>query len=244
MMLSMPTNCHPDRETCRRHLPGRMMQIYSLKLAKIPVEVRSVQLYGYIAVRDERDSLLKYIVNHSKNAPITLQQGSFIEMTGPKRGISMFCDVLFEFDMRIKKGEREEDDLQLIDGLCGIPFTNRINGDCGAVDITLALVPRAVEATIEVGISEVQSGFNLSLSSFVFINGLYQEIKHFHGTIGEPCVLRRFVVAVVMDTMMHLEFKVGQNGSKHIVERYCSFKVNIHGCADQQIVHKVATILV
>ncbi|TVU26828.1 hypothetical protein EJB05_29393, partial [Eragrostis curvula] len=135
----------------------------SLKLAKIPVEC---EMSG--------DSLLNYIVNHSKNAPITLQQGSFIEMTGPKRA-------------------------------CGIPFTNRINGDCGAVDITLALVPRAVEAT-EVGISEVQSGFNLSSVRFVFIN----EIKHFHGTIGEPCVLRRFVVAVVMDTMMHLEFKVGK----------------------------------
>ncbi|GJN03074.1 hypothetical protein PR202_ga20479 [Eleusine coracana subsp. coracana] len=184
-----------------------MMQIYVLKLAKIPMGVNSVQLYGYIAVRDERDSLLNYIVNHTRDAPITLQQGSFIEMTGPKRGISMCCSVLIEFDMRIKKGDREEDDLQLIYGTtdyCELgtpwkPFTNRINGDCGAVDITLALVYSAVEATIEVLVSKVHSHFNLSLSSFVFINESYQEIQHFHDTIGESCVLRRFVVAVVMD---------------------------------------------
>ncbi|GJN03073.1 hypothetical protein PR202_ga20478 [Eleusine coracana subsp. coracana] len=114
-MLTMPTYCYPDRETCEFHQPHRMMQIYALKLAKIPTGVRSVQLYGYIAVRDERNSLLNYIVNHTRDAPITLQQGSFIEMTGPKRGISMCCSVLIEFDMRIKKAGREEDDLQLID---------------------------------------------------------------------------------------------------------------------------------
>jgi hypothetical protein len=44
-------------------------------------------------------------------------QGSLIEMIGPKRGISMGDAVLLEFDMRIKKGEQEKDDLQLIDGV-------------------------------------------------------------------------------------------------------------------------------
>jgi hypothetical protein len=38
-------------------------------------------------------------------------------MTGPKRGILMLSDVLFEFDMRIKTGVNEEEDIQLIDGL-------------------------------------------------------------------------------------------------------------------------------
>ena len=63
-------------------------------------------------------------------------QGSLIEMTGPERGIVLNCDVLFEFDMRIKNGEQDENDLQLIDGITefyemsmpGKPFTIRING--------------------------------------------------------------------------------------------------------------------
>ena len=44
-------------------------------------------------------------------------------MTGPTRGIVIFADVLMEFDMRIKTGEKEEDDLQLIDGVAY--FNNR-----------------------------------------------------------------------------------------------------------------------
>uniref|UniRef100_A0A0E0K7M0 DUF6598 domain-containing protein n=1 Tax=Oryza punctata TaxID=4537 RepID=A0A0E0K7M0_ORYPU len=52
-----------------------------------------------------------------KDDPITVQHGSLIEMTGPKRGIALIPECLFEFHMRIKTGEKEEDDLQLIDGM-------------------------------------------------------------------------------------------------------------------------------
>ncbi|KAF7107088.1 hypothetical protein CFC21_107768 [Triticum aestivum] len=221
MMLSDPIDCFPDRERCAVHYVCNMMQIFSLKLAKVPVITSSVQLYGYIAVRDCLDSLLNYIFNRSRDDPITVQQGSLIEMTGPKRGITMTSPVLVEFDMRIRKGEQEEDDLQLIDGAidCELttpsrPSTNRINGDCGAVDITLARVPGAVEATIDVVISKVQSGFNLSLSSFVFAGGSHQGIELFCGIIGEPCGLtRRYVIAVEMGSWMYLKFNVGQKGS-------------------------------
>uniref|UniRef100_K3YC65 DUF6598 domain-containing protein n=1 Tax=Setaria italica TaxID=4555 RepID=K3YC65_SETIT len=161
--------------------------------------------------------------------PILMQQGSLIEMTGPKRAISLCASVLFEFDMRIKNGDQEEDDLQLIDGAVGYcelgapcwPFTNLIKGDYGAVDITLALIYRAVEATIEVVISELQNSFHLSLSS-----------------------LRRYVVAVVMDTWMHLKFRVGQNGSRDGVERYISFEANQHGCAGRQVMFEFTSISV
>ena len=109
-------------------------------------------------------------------------QGSLIEMTGPKRGIEMQSAVLIEYDLRIKKGEHEVDDLQLIDGISDFselttptckPFLNRIDG---AVDITLAMLSEAVEATIEVDITQVHgSGFRLLLSSYV--GGLEREKK-------------------------------------------------------------------
>ncbi|TVU08556.1 hypothetical protein EJB05_41965, partial [Eragrostis curvula] len=250
MMLSEPnTDCEPDQERCLRHGPSHMMQIFSLKLAQIPIGNNSVELYGYIAARDSRDSLLNYIVNLSSDDPIIMQQGSLIEMIGPKRGISMGACVLLEFDMRIKKGEQEEDDLQLIDGAsdfsefapCRV-ITSRINGECGAVDITEALLYDAVEATIEVEISKAQNGFSLSLSSFVFIYGLHEEIQLFHGTIGEPCSLRRFVIAVEMDTWMHMKFKIGQKGCKNHIERYFSFKANNHGYKCQQVICDLASI--
>ena len=174
-------------------------------------------------------------------------------MTGPKRGITMSSSVIVEFDMRIKKGEFERDDLELIDGatsFCGLttpsrPFTSRINGDCGAVDITFARVPNAVEATIDVIISEVQSEFSLSLSSFVYIGGSHQEIQLFCGIIrDESCGLRRrYVIAVELDTWIHLNFKVGQKGSKYDdLESYCDFKANLHGNACEQIMLEHASI--
>jgi hypothetical protein len=180
-------------------------------------------------------------------------QGSLIEMTGPKRGIAMCSSVLVEFDMRIKKGEQEKDDLQLIDGVteyCDLttgrfPFTERINGNHGAVDITLARVPDAVEATIDIVISKVKSEFNLSLDSSVFAGRSHQRIQLFRGFIGESCGLRRNVIAVKMGTRMLLKFKVGQKDSKcDDLEHYCYFNASIHGCACRQIVLEHASISV
>ena len=149
---------------------------------------------------------------------IIILQGSLIEMTGPKRGISMTSSVLIEFDMRIKKGEQEEDDLQLIDGAidyCEVttafrPFIDRINGNCGANETTQARENNAVEATIDITISKVLSGFILSLISIVFVGESHQGIELFCGLIGESCGLTsRYVIAVEMDTLMHLRLMVG-----------------------------------
>jgi len=82
-----------------------------------------------------------------------------------------------EFDMRIKTGDREEDDVQLIDGMTeydgmrmpGKPFTHRISGDAGgAVDMSLSDVC-GFEATVEVAISEVGDVMlSISLSAVLF----------------------------------------------------------------------------
>jgi hypothetical protein len=177
-------------------------------------------------------------------------QGSLIEMTGPKRGIVLNCDVLFEFDMRIKNGEQEENDLQLIDGITefyemsmpGKPFTIRINGDAGAVDMSLTNV-YGVEATVEIFISEVENGFDLSICCVVSVLEEHKEFQLFGAPIGESCGLRRFVIAVSMDTMMHLKFKVHQHGS-NVVEHCCSFEAKLHGCASHDIKLEVASLSV
>lgn len=73
-MLSGPANCNISGGTCTEHTTSRMLQIFSLKLAKISVEGASVELYGYIAVRDELDPLLNYVVNVSRDDPIIVEQ--------------------------------------------------------------------------------------------------------------------------------------------------------------------------
>lgn len=171
-------------------------------------------------------------------------------MTGPKRGIELSRAVLVEYDMRIKTGAREEDDLQLIDGVSIVneiltsrqPVTNRIHGDCGAVDISRALLDYAFEATVEVMISEVQTSFHLCLSCFT--SGLHEEIQFFNGMIGgESCGLRRHVVAVMEDECMDLEFKVGL-GPKCLVEHLCCFEATNHGSTSEKIKTEFALISV
>jgi len=51
-----------------------MLQIFSLKLASIPVEHGPVELYGYIATRDTLDCLLNYVINFSRDDPIIIEQ--------------------------------------------------------------------------------------------------------------------------------------------------------------------------
>ncbi|CAO2044562.1 unnamed protein product [Urochloa humidicola] len=251
MMLSDPKDCMFHNGTCIQHQPRPMLQIFSLKLAKIPMDANSVELYGYIATRDVLDPLLNYIVDVSRNDPINIKQGSLIEMTGPKRGIELCDTTLIEYDMRMKTGKQEKNDLQLIDGVSIVDdrstvtkclFTKRIHGDCGAVDITVSRLV-AVEATIEVHISEVRNTFNLCVGCFT--SGLGQEIQLFDGAIGESRGLRRSVVAAVIDTWMDLKFKVGSGPySSREAEHCCTFKAINHGWTSQLIKTEFASILV
>jgi len=237
---------------CRYYTTSNMMQFFSLKLAKSPINNGSLQLYGYIAARDEFDSMLNYVFNRSREDPIIVQQGSLIKMTGPKRGIALYCDVLLEFDMRIKNGEKEEDDIQLIDGMSEFqalfmpwePTKVRIDGNCGAVDMSIALINDAVAATVEVIISEVQNGFDLSLSSIISVVEGHEEFQLFHGPVGEWRGFKRFVIAVTMDTTMHLKFIAGHKCSKPDIEHKCSFKAKLNGYASHRIKLGLASIMV
>ncbi|XP_066393992.1 uncharacterized protein [Miscanthus floridulus] len=234
MTLSEPTHCIFYNGTCVEHDPGRMLQIFSIEMASISLDSGSVELYGYIATRDVIDPLLNYVISFSRDDPIIVRQGSVINMIGPKRGIDIYDLTLIEYDIRIKTGEHEKDDLQLIDGASIIthvgtwnrPCSICIPGDCGAVEIIFSRVEPAVEATIEVLISEVQSSFSLSLGCLT--SELIKEIQLFDGAILESCGLKRFVVAVVMDSLIDLKFKVGTLPF-NFDQRRCTFEAKTHG---------------
>jgi hypothetical protein len=177
-------------------------------------------------------------------------------MTGPKRGIALSCDVLLEFDMRIKNGEEEKDDLQLVDGVSEFlglhmqsrPWEVRIDGNYGEVDMSFAAVYNAVGAVVEIFLSYVETGFDLSLSSIISVvevHEVHEEFQLFHGTVSESCGLRRFVIAVSLDTDLCLKFKVGHSCSNSNIERgRCCFKAKINGYDSHQIHLKLASILV
>ena len=69
-----PTDCIIRDGTCSWHQPNRVLQIFSLKLAELTLDLGPVELYGYIAVRDYMDTLLNYVVNISRDDPIIVKQ--------------------------------------------------------------------------------------------------------------------------------------------------------------------------
>jgi hypothetical protein len=74
MALSNPPSCIIRNGTCVKHYPRRMLQILSLELDGFLVDGGLVELYGYIAVRDQLDPLLNYVVNFSRDDPIVVEQ--------------------------------------------------------------------------------------------------------------------------------------------------------------------------
>jgi hypothetical protein len=132
--------------------------------------------------------------------------------------------------MRIKTGDEENDDLQLISGvsvstleglitLC-VPFTNRIHGRHGAVDIAQMRVQDAVEATVEVVMKCIV--LSICVSSVLPVGYM----RKFDGTIRKSCELRRYVLAAVIGTCMDLKLKVGA-GSDCSVEHCRSFRATM-----------------
>ena len=57
-----------------KHPTCCMLQIFSLAMAKIPQGDDLVELYGYIAVWDDLDLLLNYVVNISRDDPIIVEK--------------------------------------------------------------------------------------------------------------------------------------------------------------------------
>ena len=158
----------------------------------------------------------------------------------------MYPPILIEYDLRIRNGGLEEDDMDLIDGAmpCYLrtpskPVKHRIYGNCGTVDMSLAFIEYAVEATIEVVISDAQRGLSLSLGSLVNIDSSYEEIQLFQGTVDQLS-LRRFVVAVPKNTEMILKLKVDNNCVEHCI----SFKAKQHGCDGQSMKLELCPIAV
>ncbi|CAO2044948.1 unnamed protein product [Urochloa humidicola] len=251
--------CSPNWFTCRRHNGCAMMQIFSLKLtnhsAITTPAVAPIELYGFMAVRDLLDPLRNYVFNRTRDDPLVLYPSSddpssplLIQMASPKRGIYLQARALIEFDMKIKRGEAQDEDLQLIDGASTIseltPFhgvyTQRILGvgdDHGvvaaaaAVDISVALLRHAVEARIYVTLSGLpEDGLRLSLGCNV--SKLPEEIQLFDGFVDKPGVLiNGFVVAAVFNGPLMLYFKVKQAG--RVIRRVAGFPAKAHGCSQQ-----------
>ncbi|KAF8655555.1 hypothetical protein HU200_061101 [Digitaria exilis] len=265
MRLTHPNpDCYPCAATCRQHGGCNMLQIYSLKLVGTPSATTgggSIQLYGFMAIRDLLDPFRNYVFNRTRDDPFIIQLDDphsdlSIYPSGPKRGVYFNCTVLIEYDMKIIKVDGEDaqqHDLQLIDGVVTCdeltwnrgPSTYRIEGECGgyAVDFSQALIRGAVEATVEVCITRVaENNANGDAVLDLSISGVLPprtgEIKLFRGVIDKPRALNRFVVAVGLTSELFLLFKDAASGSTGKF----AFRATAHGCVSEHRNFDFATI--
>ncbi|KAM3353193.1 hypothetical protein ACQJBY_024393 [Aegilops geniculata] len=256
MMMTVPyDSCMPNWRVCGRHSYCAMMQIFSLKLANTSYLGEPVELYGYMAVRDLLNPMRNYVFNRTRDAPFIAGHDGLIQMSGPKRGIRMQDTVVIEFDLKIKTGGEECGDLELIDGVAQFSdrgtgharvITRRLDGDCGSVDITFALLEQASEATIQVGISEIKQDSCLSLC----LVGSYTspsyaargKIQLFDGVIAaEASELTRAVVAVAQDAKLVVTLKLSQKGGPDMY-RCDVFQVEKHGTRSLPFYFGLATV--
>ncbi|KAF8692177.1 hypothetical protein HU200_039779 [Digitaria exilis] len=125
MRLTLPTAaCQPtSTSSCGRHVGGPMLQIFSVKLAKLPARAPAstagpIKLYGFMAIRDLMDPRRNYVFNRSRDDPFVIpdrHSDPFVYLPGPKRGVNMQARVLFEYHVSMIQGD--EDDLPVIDGV-------------------------------------------------------------------------------------------------------------------------------
>ncbi|EAY81996.1 hypothetical protein OsI_37180 [Oryza sativa Indica Group] len=265
MMLSDPTtDCRPNWSGCIVHSGCSMLQIFSLKLVSMAAPAIGdgpIQVYGFMAVRDHMDCLRNYVFNRGHDKPFIVNLfDPFILLSGPKRGFGMETPALLEYDIRIKRGDGEDDDLQLIDGAATISetelpppyaqaYTRRIAGNYGSVNISLALLHNAIEATMHIQITEVRGsgGFNMSMACRV--GQIPDEIKLFESVaIAKPCQLnKRFVLAIVKRGILVLDLKVKRSGASEEEEPVCmlrGLKAKAHSQVILPMIFDCATILV
>ncbi|KAI5021203.1 hypothetical protein ZWY2020_055048 [Hordeum vulgare] len=100
------------------HKPRPILQLFSTMVHTFLKDcTRSVEVYGYIAVRDGEDYRRNYLFNRSRDDPLTINSASdYLRLLSPKRGISMKFDCLVEVDIRTKASPGDTDDKNLVDG--------------------------------------------------------------------------------------------------------------------------------
>uniref|UniRef100_A0A453QL73 DUF6598 domain-containing protein n=1 Tax=Aegilops tauschii subsp. strangulata TaxID=200361 RepID=A0A453QL73_AEGTS len=116
-----------------------------------------VEVYGFIAARDNLDRNRNLLFSQTRDDPqILTQQDSFLQLTGPCRPIALIDPVVFEIQLKVKGTAECEDETLMARafeygygfGEYGELACRRWAGNFCTLEITSALLSRTVAATI------------------------------------------------------------------------------------------------
>ncbi|CAM0958528.1 unnamed protein product [Alopecurus aequalis] len=245
------TRCEPVTSVRCFHKPWAMLQLFSIKLKAYLQDIAtSVEVYGFVAIRDGEDHRRNYLFNRSRGDPVTINMTKdYLPLLSPVRGMSMAYECLIEVDIRIK-GDKE--DVTLVDGCSDLIegrclYDTEVEGTMddtnGAAIFDVVIFRRAFEATIELSFTDVPAGgMEMKMCGYTaFSKNLYYfmdkqcECDRFVASAGK--YPQYFVAAVPFEDTLFLDFMEGKLS--------VPFKAAVHGSQEREYrFHNGAMVLV
>ncbi|CAL5060612.1 unnamed protein product [Urochloa decumbens] len=173
---------HTDRVFIKgdRYAQLDAVNILSVKIASLDVDF-PINVYGTVIARDSIDLKCVYLFRREKDHPqlITSKDESLI-LTGPKRGLVLLGDAYVEIDLKITDDQGQEEELSkgflTIRGIAGryldksIVESNDLATRLSTMEVTYAVVNKAVEATISVEVIEGEFSGKITASAAGTLN--------------------------------------------------------------------------
>ncbi|TVU18254.1 hypothetical protein EJB05_34343, partial [Eragrostis curvula] len=148
-----------------RFLLNDSINVLSVKIASSEVGF-PINVYGTVIARDSLDKKCVYLFRRDRNhCQLINSEDDLLILTGPKRGLALTSVIYFEMDLKIKSGQGKND-RQLSNGFLTLDAVARTSWDkmkvetdsldtkLGVLEVTYAIVKRAVEATIAIEVVE------------------------------------------------------------------------------------------
>uniref|UniRef100_A0A0E0DSQ8 DUF6598 domain-containing protein n=1 Tax=Oryza meridionalis TaxID=40149 RepID=A0A0E0DSQ8_9ORYZ len=157
-----------------KYVASTMLRIDELVFAGDFPHGRSMHVYGFVAVRDDKEPLRNYIFNVSREKACQLNPDSpSLKISPPIRGISVWDSALIEFHLKVKGSD--SDFIMMASSLT--PFNcetikrdkkliSRISGPFGPLDMRYIFLKNRIEATIDIDLCSTSEAYDILLVAF------------------------------------------------------------------------------
>ncbi|KAF2931201.1 uncharacterized protein [Oryza sativa Japonica Group] len=204
-----------------KYVASTMLRINGLVFTGDFPHGRSMHVYGFVAVRDDKEPLRNYIFNVSREKACQLNLDSpSLEISPPMRGISVWDSALIEFHLKVKGSDSDSssDDDILINACMEFDYEtiehdkkliSRIDGPFGPLDMRYIFLKNGIEATIDIDLGSTSEAYDILLVAFSGEDSmtLYKD------RVGQHTKFTA-VVIVPLDELLHIK-AFGTYGSSH-----------------------------